>query len=173
MKRMAATELSKSMNEFLTKLQDDLKEAINTMMCTKCEGKHKRFEMEREPGEARFCAECSKWHSAEEGDLWAESSMLGLRITYFAFMDGKVFDITEWAGCQHISISPDTHRVPYHISFGSKGSSGTSGTSPFLQTHIACHITSLLALKVAAEPVEPAATGNRSFPRLMIHKATF
>ncbi|XP_073681759.1 dnaJ homolog subfamily C member 14 [Garra rufa] len=126
LKRMAATELSKSMNEFLTKLQDDLKEAMNTMMCTKCEGKHKRFEMDRDPGEARFCAECSKWHSAEEGDLWAESSMLGLRITYFAFMDGKVFDITEWAGCQRISISPDTHRVPYHISFGSKGSSGAS-----------------------------------------------
>lgn len=191
-KRMAATELSKSMNEFLTKLQDDLKEAMNTMMCTKCEGKHKcvwltlssqscsfiqasvlcyilallcspehglfprRFEMDREPGEARFCAECNKWHSAEEGDLWAESSMLGLRITYFAFMDGKVFDITgsllastpsdicmmficcmhmlnacphvhtEWAGCQRISISPDTHRVPYHISFGSKGSSSAS-----------------------------------------------
>ncbi|XP_067287816.1 dnaJ homolog subfamily C member 14 [Pseudorasbora parva] len=126
LKRMAATELSKSMNEFLTKLQDDLKEAMNTMMCTKCEGKHKRFEMDREPGEARFCAECNKWHSAEEGDLWAESSMLGLRITFFAFMDGKVFDITEWAGCQRISISPDTHRVPYHISFGSKGSSGAS-----------------------------------------------
>lgn len=40
-KRMAATELSKSMNEFFIKLQDDLKEAMNTMMCTKCEGKHK------------------------------------------------------------------------------------------------------------------------------------
>ncbi|XP_059926060.1 uncharacterized protein dnajc14 [Gadus macrocephalus] len=119
-KRMAATELSKSMNEFLTKLQDDLKEAMNTMMCTKCEGKHKRFEMDREPSEARFCGECNRFHSAEEGDLWAESSMLGLRITYFAFMDGKVYDITEWAGCQRIGISPDTHRVPYHISFGSK-----------------------------------------------------
>uniref|UniRef100_A0A3B4B6S1 Cleavage inducing molecular chaperone Jiv domain-containing protein n=1 Tax=Periophthalmus magnuspinnatus TaxID=409849 RepID=A0A3B4B6S1_9GOBI len=118
MKRMAASELSKSMNEFLTKLQDDLKEAMNTMMCTKCEGKHKRFEMDREPSEARFCAECNRCHSAEEGDLWAESSMLGLRITYFACMDGKVYDITEWAGCQRISISPDTHRVPYHISFG-------------------------------------------------------
>ncbi|KAK7915639.1 hypothetical protein WMY93_011400 [Mugilogobius chulae] len=115
-KRMAASELSKSMNEFLTKLQDDLKEAMNTMMCTKCEGKHKRFEMDREPSEARFCAECNRCHSAEEGDLWAESSMLGLRITYFACMDGKVYDITEWAGCQRISISPDTHRVPYHIS---------------------------------------------------------
>ncbi|XP_041835640.1 dnaJ homolog subfamily C member 14 [Melanotaenia boesemani] len=122
LKRMAATELSKSMNEFLTKLQDDLKEAMNTMMCTKCEGKHKRFEMDREPAEARFCAECNRCHSAEEGDLWAESSMLGLRITYFACMEGKVYDITEWAGCQRIGISPDTHRVPYHISFGSKNS---------------------------------------------------
>uniref|UniRef100_A0A3B1J389 DnaJ (Hsp40) homolog, subfamily C, member 14 n=1 Tax=Astyanax mexicanus TaxID=7994 RepID=A0A3B1J389_ASTMX len=130
LKRMAATELSRSMNEFLTKLQDDLKEAMNTMMCTKCEGKHKRFEMDREPHEARFCAECNKRHSAEEGDLWAESSMLGLRITYFAFMDGKVFDITEWAGCQRIGISPDTHRVPYHISFGSKSNQPTNRHRP-------------------------------------------
>ncbi|KAJ8258935.1 hypothetical protein COCON_G00179470 [Conger conger] len=122
LKRMAETELSRSMNEFLIKLQDDLKEAMNTMMCTKCEGKHKRFEMERDPSEARFCGECNKRHGAEEGDFWAESSMLGLRITYFAFMDGKVYDITEWAGCQRIGISPDTHRVPYHISFGSKNS---------------------------------------------------
>ncbi|KAM6927200.1 uncharacterized protein dnajc14 [Xenentodon cancila] len=126
LKRMAATELSKSMNEFLTKLQDDLKEAMNTMMCTKCEGKHKRFEMDREPPEARFCAECNRYHSAEEGDLWAESSMLGLRITYFACMEGKVYDITEWAGCQRIVISPDTHRVPYHISFGSKNNSSAT-----------------------------------------------
>ncbi|XP_077428897.1 dnaJ homolog subfamily C member 14 [Vanacampus margaritifer] len=130
LKRMAATELSKSMNEFLTKLQDDLKEAMNTMMCTKCEGKHKRFEMDREPAEARFCAECSRRHSAEEGDLWAESSMLGLRITYFACMDGKVYDITEWAGCQRIVISPDTHRVPYHISFGSKNNSNATRNRP-------------------------------------------
>lgn len=53
--------------------------------------------MDRDPAEARFCAECKRCHSAEEGDLWAESSMLGLRITYFACMDGKVYDIT--GGC--------------------------------------------------------------------------
>ncbi|XP_023688121.2 dnaJ homolog subfamily C member 14 [Paramormyrops kingsleyae] len=126
LKRMAESELSRSMNEFLTKLQDDLKEAMNTMMCTKCEGKHRRFEIERDPAEARFCAECNKHHSAEDGDFWAESSMLGLRITYFSFMDGKVYDITEWAGCQRISITPDTHRVPYHISFGAKNHSNTA-----------------------------------------------
>lgn len=76
--------------------------------------------MDREAKSARYCAECNKLHPAEEGDFWAESSMFGLKITYFALMDGKVYDITEWAGCQRVGISPDTHRVPYHISFGSR-----------------------------------------------------
>ncbi|XP_068777381.1 dnaJ homolog subfamily C member 14 [Struthio camelus] len=125
-KRMAESELTRSMSEFLTRLQDDLKEAMNTMMCSKCQGKHKRFEMDRDPLSARYCAECNKLHPAEEGDFWAESSMLGLKITYFAMMDGKIYDITEWAGCQRVGISPDTHRVPYHISFGSR-SSGPGG----------------------------------------------
>lgn len=107
--------------------------------------------MDREAKSARYCAECNRLHPAEEGDFWAESSMLGLKITYFALMDGKVYDITgtllsshyllsainfdivanclmfaEWAGCQRVGISPDTHRVPYHISFGSRmpGASG-------------------------------------------------
>ncbi|KAM8977814.1 dnaJ homolog subfamily C member 14-like [Pelodytes ibericus] len=130
MKRMSETELAKSMNEFLTKLQDDLKEAMNSMMCSKCQGKHRRFEMDREPANARYCAECGKMHPAEEGDFWAESSLLGLKITYFAMMQGKVFDITEWAGCQRVGISPDTHRVPYHISFGSRNPPNTGRQRP-------------------------------------------
>uniref|UniRef100_A0AC11D367 DnaJ heat shock protein family (Hsp40) member C14 n=1 Tax=Ovis aries TaxID=9940 RepID=A0AC11D367_SHEEP len=91
-----------------------------------------RFEMDREPKSARYCAECNRLHPAEEGDFWAESSMLGLKITYFALMDGKVYDITEWAGCQRVGISPDTHRVPYHISFGSRmpGTSGRQRATP-------------------------------------------
>lgn len=125
-KRAAESELHRSMNEFLTKLQDDLKEAMNTMMCSKCEGKHKRFEMDRDPQAARYCAECNKRHPVEAGDFWAESSMLGLKITYFAMMDGKVYDITEWAGCQKVGISPDIHLVPYHISFATR-TSGSSG----------------------------------------------
>lgn len=128
MKRMAENELSRSVNEFLSKLQ----EAMNTMMCSRCQGKHRRFEMDREPKSARYCAECNRLHPAEEGDFWAESSMLGLKITYFALMDGKVYDITEWAGCQRVGISPDTHRVPYHISFGSRmpGTSGRQRATP-------------------------------------------
>ncbi|KAF1550082.1 hypothetical protein FQV10_0009915, partial [Eudyptes schlegeli] len=88
--------------------------------------RRRRFEMDRDPLSARYCAECGGLHPAEEGDFWAESSLLGLKITYFAMMDGKIYDITEWAGCQRVGISPDTHRVPYHISFGSR-SSGPGG----------------------------------------------
>ncbi|NXV78901.1 DJC14 protein, partial [Atlantisia rogersi] len=40
-KCMAESELTRSVSEFLSRLQDDLKEAMNTMMCTKCQGKHK------------------------------------------------------------------------------------------------------------------------------------
>ena len=66
---------------------DKLKEIVLLLGC-------RRFEMDREPKSARYCAECNKLHPAEEGDFWAESSMLGLKITYFALMDGKVYDIT-------------------------------------------------------------------------------
>ncbi|XP_053907307.1 dnaJ homolog subfamily C member 14 [Cuculus canorus] len=121
MKQMAESELSRSMGAFLSRLQDDLREAMNTMGCSKCQGKHRRVEVSRDPLRARYCGECAALHPAEEGDFWAESSLLGLRITYFARMDGKVYDITEWAGCQRVGIAPDTHRVPYHISFGSRG----------------------------------------------------
>lgn len=121
LKRMAQHELTRSVGEFLRRLQEELREAMNTMMCSKCQGKHRRFEMNRDPLSARYCAECGRLHAAEEGDLWAESSLLGLKITYFAMMDGKIYDITEWAGCQRVGISPDTHRVPYHLSFGPRG----------------------------------------------------
>ncbi|NXX81957.1 DJC14 protein, partial [Urocolius indicus] len=126
LRRMAESELTRSVSEFLSRLQDDLREAMNTMMCSRCQGKHKRFEMDRDPLSARYCAECGGLHPAEEGDFWAESSLLGLKITYFAMMEGKIYDITEWAGCQRVGISPDTHRVPYHISVGAR-SSATGG----------------------------------------------
>ncbi|NXJ72513.1 DJC14 protein, partial [Rostratula benghalensis] len=40
-KRVAESELTRSMSEFLSRLQEDLTEAMNTMMCSKCQGKHK------------------------------------------------------------------------------------------------------------------------------------
>uniref|UniRef100_A0A8C6YNI4 Cleavage inducing molecular chaperone Jiv domain-containing protein n=1 Tax=Nothoprocta perdicaria TaxID=30464 RepID=A0A8C6YNI4_NOTPE len=89
-----------------------------------------RFAVPREPLRARYCAACGRLHAAGEGDLWAESSLLGLRVTYLAVTGGRVFDVTEWAGCQRVPIAPDTHRVLYHISAGPRGAAGRHRTFP-------------------------------------------
>lgn len=189
---MATTELSKSMNEFLAKLQDDLKEAMNTMMCTKCEGKHKCVLLSpsllpcdlmqtsvlcymctitfwaviSSAGALRWTAKPAKPASvlnvkngtvlrraicglnlvcwvceSHTSLLWMAKSLISLVadlhprlligcwicIAFVAVYWGtSLYVHTEWAGCQRISISPDTHRVPYHISFGSKGSSSST-----------------------------------------------
>ncbi|NXN06828.1 DJC14 protein, partial [Indicator maculatus] len=68
-----------------------------------------------------YCGQCGVLHPAQEGDLWAESRLLGLRVTYLARMEGRIYDVTEWAGCQGVGIAPDTHRVPYHISLAARG----------------------------------------------------
>uniref|UniRef100_A0A2K6PDA7 Cleavage inducing molecular chaperone Jiv domain-containing protein n=1 Tax=Rhinopithecus roxellana TaxID=61622 RepID=A0A2K6PDA7_RHIRO len=113
---------NRSVNEFLSKLQDDLKEAVNTLMCGGCQGKHRRFEVDQEPKSVRYYAACNRLRPAEEGDFWAESSLLGFKITYFALMDGKVYDNTQWAGGQ----------VPSHLSFGSRipGTRGRQRATP-------------------------------------------
>lgn len=84
---------------------------------------------------ARFCALCNVHHSARDGDIWAESSMFGLRWKYYGCMDGGVYDITDWATCQHGSLKhmrADTHSVQYRIIFGGKQQTPepTVSTSP-------------------------------------------
>ena len=37
-----------------------------------------------------------------QGDVWAESTMLGFYWHYYALMEGRVYDITEWMKC-HVS----------------------------------------------------------------------
>ena len=35
-----------------------------------------------------------------QGEVWAESSMLGFLWHYYACMEGKIYDITEWVACK-------------------------------------------------------------------------
>lgn len=58
-----------------------------------------------------------------QGDIWAETSMLGLRWKYLALMEGKVYDITEWANCQKGALAhlePNSHMVQYRIVRGAQ-----------------------------------------------------
>ncbi|XP_063035315.1 dnaJ homolog subfamily C member 14-like [Melospiza melodia melodia] len=119
-KQLAQGELARALGAFLGRLQEELRDARDAMGCTRCGGRHRRFQLDRDPRGGRWCGPCGGWHAADEGDLWAESSLMGLKVTYLARMDGHIYDVTEWAGCQRVAISPDSHRVPYHLSFGAR-----------------------------------------------------
>ncbi|GFO05063.1 Dnaj-like protein subfamily c member 14 [Plakobranchus ocellatus] len=110
-----------AMREFadmLTKLQTKIQEAANIMRCDICGGKHQRVPVDRPFYSARFCQSCNVHHQAKEGDVWAESRMLGFYWHYYALMEGHVFDITEWMKChrkcfQHMKAN--AHAVMYRI----------------------------------------------------------
>lgn len=56
-----------------------------------------------------------------QGDIWAESWMLGLLWHYYACMEGAVYDITEWATCQADNLKhlkANSHAVQYRIVLG-------------------------------------------------------
>jgi len=156
--RSEATEAEAAMHEFadlLSKLHEKLQEEANTMRCYNCGGNHKRTFKDRPAYSARYCDRCTTLHAAKEGDVWAESSMLGFLWHYYACMEGKVYDITEWASCQsnHFKhIQANSHQVIYRIAtnankkgqqprepdleefinhlFHHPGQAGTPGTSP-------------------------------------------
>ncbi|XP_045446440.1 putative uncharacterized protein DDB_G0282133 [Melitaea cinxia] len=109
----------------LAQLHDKMEFAANTIRCTNCGRRHKRVLTARPCFAARYCAQCRIRHSAKEGDIWAESSMMGLLVMYYACMDGAVYQITQWASCQKKNLKqlrPDCHVVQYRIVLGNKAS---------------------------------------------------
>uniref|UniRef100_A0A1B6EGV0 J domain-containing protein n=1 Tax=Clastoptera arizonana TaxID=38151 RepID=A0A1B6EGV0_9HEMI len=113
----AWTELS----ELLTQLHHKMEYAANTIRCTNCGKRHKRTVMQRPIYAARFCAQCKIHHSAREGDIWAESCYLGFMWRFYACMEGAVYDISEWAGCQADNLKhlkANSHVVQYRIVLG-------------------------------------------------------
>lgn len=112
---------AEAMREFadmLTKLQTKIQEAANIMRCDTCEGKHRRVPVDRPFYSARYCDGCHTHHQAKEGDVWAESTMLGFYWHYYALMEGRVFEITEWMKCHRECfkhMKANAHGVMYRI----------------------------------------------------------
>uniref|UniRef100_A0A1B6HXX8 J domain-containing protein n=2 Tax=Homalodisca liturata TaxID=320908 RepID=A0A1B6HXX8_9HEMI len=109
------------LSELLSQLHHKMEYAANTIRCTNCGKRHKRTIIQRPCYAARFCAQCKIHHSAREGDIWAESWMLGLLWHYYACMEGAVYDITEWAACQADNLKhlkANSHAVQYRIVLG-------------------------------------------------------
>lgn len=119
------TKAMKELEEMLAKLREKMEEVRSTMVCD-CGKKHKRFVTNRELSSARYCRRCQTHHAAQNGDIWAESRCFGFLWYYFACMEGAIFDITEWAGCQKNNlkhIRPNDHFVKYRLTTGAAAAS--------------------------------------------------
>lgn len=118
---LETSEAEAAMREFsdlLTKLQEKVQEAANMMRCDNCGKKHRRISVDRPWYSARYCERCHIHHSAKEGDVWAESSLLGFLWHYYACMEGNIYDITEWVSCQRENfrqMKANAHPVYYRI----------------------------------------------------------
>ncbi|KAK6639803.1 hypothetical protein RUM43_008078 [Polyplax serrata] len=109
------------LSDLLSQLHKKMEYVANTIRCTNCNKRHKRTTVDRPMYAARMCNQCKIHHSVREGDIWAETSMFGLLWHYYACMDGAVYDITEWAGCQGSNLrnlKANTHNVQYRIVLG-------------------------------------------------------
>ncbi|XP_028166775.1 dnaJ homolog dnj-5-like isoform X1 [Ostrinia furnacalis] len=121
------------LSQLLAQLHDKMEFAANTIRCTNCGRRHKRVATDRPCYAARYCSQCKIRHSAKEGDIWAESSMLGLLVMYYACMDGAVYQITQWASCQKKNLKqlrPDCHVVQYRIVLGNKAAAADLSQPP-------------------------------------------
>lgn len=109
------------LTELLAQLQKKVEAAANTIRCSACGQRHKRLKVDRPIYAARNCGTCKIHHAAREGDIWAEAQCFGFLWHYYACMEGGVYDITDWAGCQKDSlkhIKSDSHHVQYRIALG-------------------------------------------------------
>jgi hypothetical protein len=67
-----------------------------------------------------------------QGDIWAESRVMGLIWHYYACMEGAVYDVTYWAACQAGNLKhlkANTHTVQYRIVLGQRPPPHTSSSS--------------------------------------------
>lgn len=116
------------LSDLLSQLHRKMEQAANTIRCTNCGLRHKRIPTQRPCYAARFCAQCKIRHSAKEGDIWAESRLMGFLWHYYACMEGAVYDVTDWAACQAGNLKhlrANTHSVQYRIVLGQRPPSQT------------------------------------------------
>ncbi|XP_017880221.1 dnaJ homolog dnj-5 [Ceratina calcarata] len=119
------------LSDLLSQLHRKIEQAANTIRCTNCGLRHKRIPTQRPCYAARFCAQCKIRHSAKEGDIWAESRLMGFLWHYYACMEGAVYDVTDWAACQAGNLKhlrANTHSVQYRIVLGQRPPSQMNNT---------------------------------------------
>ncbi|XP_044578172.1 dnaJ homolog dnj-5 [Cotesia glomerata] len=127
------------LSDLLSQLHRKMEQAANTIRCTNCGLRHKRIPTQRPCYAARFCSQCKIRHSAKEGDIWAESRVMGFLWHYYACMEGAVYDVTDWAACQAGNLKhlrANTHSVQYRIVLGQRPSTQSPSSGNKKRQHM-------------------------------------
>ncbi|GAB1611105.1 hypothetical protein Ahia01_001397600 [Argonauta hians] len=121
----------KEFNDFLVKLTEKIEKESHMMLCSKCGGRHQRLPVSRPWYSARYCQDCNVCHPASQGDVWAESSVLGFLWRYYTCLDDRVYDITEWVSCQKLfkKIKSNAHHIYYRIEYTTTTTTTTNTTT--------------------------------------------
>ncbi|CAA2997545.1 Molecular chaperone (superfamily) [Olea europaea subsp. europaea] len=107
-------------------------EESRRIQCTKCGNSHIWVCTNRTKAKARWCQDCRQYHQAKDGDGWVEKGSLMFDCPQkveipcaFVCAESKIFDVSEWATCQGMSLRPNTHRPSFHVNMvGPEKSSG-------------------------------------------------
>ncbi|XP_057332444.1 dnaJ homolog dnj-5 [Microplitis mediator] len=132
------------LSDLLSQLHRKMEQAANTIRCTNCGSRHKRIPTQRPCYAARFCSQCKIRHSAKEGDIWAESRVMGFLWHYYACMEGAVYDVTDWAACQAGNLKhlrANTHCVQYRIVLGQRPSTQSPSSGNKKRQHMDSNAT--------------------------------
>ena len=81
--------------------------------------------------EGRFCVQCNQPHSIKNGDLWVEKQYFGWVLTYYAVLNGIVYDVTEWGNCAANSLKRpkvNPHMITHRLYNASANATVTNGT---------------------------------------------
>jgi len=86
----------------------------NSYFCSDCNRIHKKVDSKRPSCLGQYCAECHDYHEVKTNDFWCETSMIGLKVNYYAYLDDAVYDVTDWVTCRKEEfdfVQPNSHDI--------------------------------------------------------------
>jgi hypothetical protein len=102
----------------LRELRRNINRAPNYLQC-ECGDTHSISRVpDCHPLYARYCRKCATKHVAKNHDIWAETRFFGFFWSYFACLNGVIYDITTWADCSanHLKhMKANSHTVQYRL----------------------------------------------------------
>lgn len=82
------------MHQEMEEILDRIKERKAQIFCSKCQKSHPKIRTDREASRCRWCKTCRIYHSALDGDVWAETEYV-FKWHFYANLDDTVYEVTD------------------------------------------------------------------------------